>query len=127
MGGLRSFGNPSQTVVDITLTENNTMKIQIDKSKGSLNDYRFKIILMTHHSFVQRKIPARPKTRPPTQKIPGKDKAVLLASILPIEEDKKHEKTFVLAHFTRQNTFFKKRSKSARQTNFFKKWQNSSI
>ena len=33
----------------------------------------------------------------------------------------------ILAYFTRQNQFFQKRSKSARQTHIFKKRQNSSI
>ena len=54
----------------------------------------------------------------------GKDSAFLLASSC------LSPKAFVLAHFTRQNTFFskkEKRSKSTRQTHFFKMSQNSFI
>ena len=48
----------------------------------------------------------------PTYRIVGKDSAFLLSSILPIEE-----KAFVLAYFTRQNTFFKKKQKKTLKIN----------
>ena len=42
---------------------------------------------------------------------------------LPIEEDKKHEKAFVLAHFTRQKMFFKKnKAQNQRAKLIFSKW-----